>query len=77
MCRPLPSQAFTAQVAGPGACPVPLECQQCRASSLLRVHHLLPSVFVRLALVALAARSAPPGTFQGVTCCVYIPFIPY
>jgi hypothetical protein len=56
-CAYLASLDFTAQVAGLGACLVPLE-QAIQASSLLRVLHLLLSVFVRLDLVALAARSA-------------------
>jgi hypothetical protein len=56
---------FTAQVAGPGACRVPLQ-QTTQALSLLRVHQLLLNVFVRLVLVALAARSAhlaPSGVY--------------
>jgi hypothetical protein len=56
---------FTALVAGRGACLVLLD-QAIQASSLLRVHHLLLSVFVGLALVALAARSAllePSGVY--------------
>jgi hypothetical protein len=56
-CAYLASLDFTVQVAGLGACLVPLE-QATQASLLLRVHHLLLNVFVRPALVALAARSA-------------------
>jgi hypothetical protein len=58
---------LTALVAGLGACLVPLERVIIQASSLLRVHHLLLSVFVRLALVAQAARSAllaPSGMYS-------------
>jgi hypothetical protein len=64
-CAYLANLDFTALVAGLGACRVLLE-QAIQASSLLRVHHLLLSVFVRLALVALAARSAllaPSGVY--------------
>jgi len=56
-CASLADLDFTALVAGPGACLVPLG-QVMQASSLLRAHHLLLSVFVRQGLVALAARSA-------------------
>jgi hypothetical protein len=64
-CAYLASLDFTAEAAGLGACLVRLE-QAIQASSLLRVHHLLINVFVGLALVALAARSAllvPSGVY--------------
>ena len=57
-CAYLASLDFTAQAAGLGACLVRLEQAILQASSLLRVHHLQINVFVGLALVALAARSA-------------------
>jgi hypothetical protein len=53
----LVSLAISALGAGQSVSPVHQEAASW-ASSLLRVHHLLLSVFVRLALVALAARSA-------------------